>query len=158
MVPHRQAAPHEQLFLTYAGFCFGGLPQRTHPALADKVSDMVNIGKSMKKYWKCKIMRKVIWRWWEKKIFCFVCHLLTEYIRLIFGEFLFHLFHPSWYAARQAASASLKGNRWIQMTWRPSPGRLPPWAAIPCTAHTSVCGLHNCRRGGRIIATEVNTE
>ena len=50
MVPHRQAAPHEQLFPTYAGFCFGGLPQRTHPASADKVSDKVNIGKFMKKY------------------------------------------------------------------------------------------------------------
>ena len=50
MVPHRQAAPHEQLFPTYAGLCFGGLPQRTHPASADKISDAVNIGKFMKKY------------------------------------------------------------------------------------------------------------
>ena len=58
MVPHSQAAPHEQLFPPSAGFCFGGLPQGTHsafggqshPASADKVSDMVNIGKFMKKY------------------------------------------------------------------------------------------------------------
>ena len=50
-----------------AGFCFGGRPQGTHsafdgqpqPASADKVWDVVNIGKFMKKYWKCKIMRKV---------------------------------------------------------------------------------------------------
>lgn len=41
-----------------AGFCFGGRPKGTHsafgglpqPASADKVSDMVNIGKFMKKY------------------------------------------------------------------------------------------------------------
>ena len=33
-----------------AGFCFGGLPQRTNPTSADKVSDVVNIGKFMKKY------------------------------------------------------------------------------------------------------------
>ena len=32
---------------------------------------MDNIGKFMKKYWKCKIMRKVFWSQWEKKIFCF---------------------------------------------------------------------------------------
>ena len=32
------------------GFCFGGRPQGTHPASADKVSDVVNIGKFMKKY------------------------------------------------------------------------------------------------------------
>ena len=69
MVPHRQAAPHEQLFPTYAGFCFGGLPQRTHPALADKVSDVVNIGKFMKKYWKSKIKRKVFFEANEKKCF-----------------------------------------------------------------------------------------
>ena len=33
-----------------AGFCIGGQPQGTYPASADKVSDMVNIGKFMKKY------------------------------------------------------------------------------------------------------------
>ena len=40
------------------GFCFGGRPQGTHsafggwphPTSADKVSDVVNIGKFMKKY------------------------------------------------------------------------------------------------------------
>ena len=57
-VPHSQAAPHEQLIPPSAGFCIGGRPQgmhpafgiRPHPASADKVSDVVNIGKFMKKY------------------------------------------------------------------------------------------------------------
>ena len=33
-----------------AGFCIDGRPQGTQPASADKVSDVVNIGKFMKKY------------------------------------------------------------------------------------------------------------
>ena len=33
-----------------AGFCMFVLPQGSHPASADKVSDAVNMGKFMKKY------------------------------------------------------------------------------------------------------------
>ena len=58
------------------GFCFGGRPQGTHsafdglpqPTSADKVSDVVNIGKFMKKYWKSKIMRQFFWSQWEKNV------------------------------------------------------------------------------------------
>ena len=66
-----------------AGFCFGGRPQGTHsafggwshPASADKVSDMVNIGNVMKKYWKSKIKRKVFLKPMRKKMCCFAACL-----------------------------------------------------------------------------------
>ena len=50
MAPHCQAASHKQLIPPATGFCFGGQPQGAYPASADKVSDVVNIGKFMKKY------------------------------------------------------------------------------------------------------------
>lgn len=86
-VPHSQAAPHEQLIPPSAGFCIDGQPQGTHsafggwlhPASADKVSDVVNIGKFMKKYWKCKIMRQFFWSQWEKNVLLWcVSHSLSN--------------------------------------------------------------------------------
>ena len=67
-----------------------------------------------------------------------------------------------WYAEYQAVIRRILRALWPKTAkneiFLVRTGRLPPWAAIPCTGHTSVCGLHNCRRGGRISATEVNTE
>ncbi len=58
MFPTVRSLLMSNFFPPSAGFCIGGQPQgthsafggRTHPALADKVSDVVNIGKFMKKY------------------------------------------------------------------------------------------------------------
>ena len=91
-VPHSQTAPHEQPFPPATGFCFGGRPQgthsafgiRPHPASADKVSDVVNIGKFMKKYWKMQNNEKVFLKPMRKKMFCFAACLKDLSNRWIF--------------------------------------------------------------------------
>ena len=57
-IPTVKSLLMSNFFPPSAGFCFGGQPQGTHsafdglpqPASADKISDVVNIGKFMKKY------------------------------------------------------------------------------------------------------------